>query len=169
MARIALTLGAAAALAISAPAAATITVVNYTASGPGNGTFTLDYDSTFQDFFLVGMKFTLGSTTFTPSTADIGVGGQLLGGDPYGFAGINPALNVDDFYFFFNPRLPSQAVDITYMVSGGPITVGTETITSQVIRGPGFVPEPATWAMMLVGFAAMGLALRRRRRVSTAR
>ena len=26
------------------------------------------------------------------------------------------------------------------------------------------VPEPATWAMMLVGFGGMGVALRRRRR-----
>ena len=30
---------------------------------------------------------------------------------------------------------------------------------------PGAVPEPATWAMMLLGFGGMGVALRRRRRV----
>jgi PEP-CTERM motif-containing protein len=30
------------------------------------------------------------------------------------------------------------------------------------------VPEPATWAMMLIGFGAMGLALRRRRQVRAA-
>lgn len=29
------------------------------------------------------------------------------------------------------------------------------------------VPEPATWAMMLIGFGGMGLALRRRRRAIT--
>ena len=29
---------------------------------------------------------------------------------------------------------------------------------------PGAVPEPATWAMMLIGFGGMGVALRRRRR-----
>lgn len=31
------------------------------------------------------------------------------------------------------------------------------------------VPEPATWAMMLTGFAAMGIALRRRRKVKAIR
>ena len=29
--------------------------------------------------------------------------------------------------------------------------------------GPGAVPEPATWAMMLLGFGAIGVAMRRRR------
>ena len=34
--------------------------------------------------------------------------------------------------------------------------------------GEGAVPEPATWAMMLIGFGAMGVSLRRRRRASVA-
>lgn len=32
---------------------------------------------------------------------------------------------------------------------------------------PGAVPEPATWAMMIAGFGAAGIALRRRRRIKT--
>ena len=35
------------------------------------------------------------------------------------------------------------------------------------LNGSG-VPEPATWAMMMVGFAALGLAFRLRRRAGTA-
>jgi len=31
-------------------------------------------------------------------------------------------------------------------------------------RAAGGVPEPSTWAMMLLGFGAMGFALRRRKR-----
>jgi hypothetical protein len=34
-----------------------------------------------------------------------------------------------------------------------------------VINPPGEVPEPATWAMMLMGFGAAGYAMRRRRRI----
>jgi hypothetical protein len=33
--------------------------------------------------------------------------------------------------------------------------------------GGGAVPEPSTWAMMLLGFGAMGMAMRRRRRSGT--
>lgn len=33
---------------------------------------------------------------------------------------------------------------------------------------PGAVPEPATWAMMIVGFGMVGGVLRRRRNVTTA-
>jgi hypothetical protein len=43
---------------------------------------------------------------------------------------------------------------------GGTLRPGTE------IPGGGAVPEPSTWAMMLLGFGAMGLALRRRRRAA---
>jgi hypothetical protein len=32
--------------------------------------------------------------------------------------------------------------------------------------GPGAVPEPSTWALMLAGFSAVGVALRRRTRRS---
>jgi hypothetical protein len=38
--------------------------------------------------------------------------------------------------------------------------LGFLTVTSAV-------PEPATWAMMVLGFGAMGMAMRRRRRVNT--
>jgi hypothetical protein len=45
-------------------------------------------------------------------------------------------------------------------------TRGTQTFTAvfNVTPGAGGVPEPGTWAMMLLGFGAMGAALRRNRR-----
>ena len=47
---------------------------------------------------------------------------------------------------------------------------GNQLGFSGVTYGPvsGAVPEPATWAMMLMGFAGMGLSMRRRRRVGVA-
>ncbi|MCA1654333.1 MAG: PEPxxWA-CTERM sorting domain-containing protein [Sphingomicrobium sp.] len=36
----------------------------------------------------------------------------------------------------------------------------------RITAGPGGVPEPATWAMMLIGFGAAGYSLRRRKAVA---
>lgn len=42
----------------------------------------------------------------------------------------------------------------------------SDTFTIQAGGGVGPVPEPATWAMMLVGFAGVGVTVRRRRKVT---
>lgn len=38
------------------------------------------------------------------------------------------------------------------------------TLTGRTFQPTGAVPEPGTWAMMLIGFGAMGVSMRRRRR-----
>lgn len=40
---------------------------------------------------------------------------------------------------------------------------GTLNVTANAIQPTGAVPEPATWAMMLLGFGAIGVATRRKR------
>ena len=63
----------------------------------------------------------------------------------------------------FNPN-----IDNTYRID---LSAGGNTVTSFARIGAGAgvaaVPEPATWAMMLIGFGAMGVSLRRRRRAQT--
>ena len=54
-------------------------------------------------------------------------------------------------------------VDNTYRID---LTAGGNTVTSFAQLGAGAVPEPTTWAMMLLGFGAMGVSLRRRRRTN---
>ncbi len=46
-----------------------------------------------------------------------------------------------------------------------PTTAGFGALTQLRVRGPvGAVPEPATWAMMLLGFGGIGYSMRRRRK-----
>jgi hypothetical protein len=66
----------------------------------------------------------------------------------------------------------------TFTLSPTNLTTGMHalTITGNIVSGPSAafsgtinfntpaLPEAATWAMMLLGFAGMGLVLRRRRR-----
>lgn len=59
-------------------------------------------------------------------------------------------------------NIPVTAGTQTVMVSG---TGGTDGSYSGVLsfRGAGAVPEPATWAMMIFGFGAIGATMRRRK------
>ena len=74
-----------------------------------------------------------------------------LGFDISGFSGAG-YFSVNDSFYGIN------------LATGGATLIGglgTRGITGITIAA---VPEPATWAMMLMGFAGIGVALRRRRR-----
>ena len=60
-------------------------------------------------------------------------------------------------------RLGSFDLSSTPRNGGDPIQPLTFRVTVSDI---GVVPEPATWAMMIAGFATIGVALRRRRRAT---
>lgn len=53
---------------------------------------------------------------------------------------------------------------INALVDGGIIATESDRIT---VTGDGVVPEPATWAMMILGFASIGAMMRHRRQLMT--
>ena len=71
---------------------------------------------------------------------------------------VDSATNYSDF----TATLNSGVIQINW--SGHSITPGDELVLD-VSAG---VPEPTTWAMMLVGFGGLGVAMRSRRKVSAA-
>jgi len=87
--------------------------------------------------------------------------------DPFCCANINPYTVLTGSA---NNTIGDNSLNLAYLVgslaTGNSITlhyayaVGTHI---EVVGGTGSVPEPATWAMMLLGFGLIGAALRRRR------
>jgi len=59
--------------------------------------------------------------------------------------------------------VPITALENNYIVLYG-VSRGNGSYGGQVTFEPNAVPEPATWAMMLFGFGAVGFGLRRRKK-----
>ena len=84
--------------------------------------------------------------------AQLNIGGTALGFTQYGGPDLFTLVNNKPVFNFGTFNLSS-------------ITSGAATIT--ISAAAGAVPEPATWAMMLVGFGGLGFAMRRRAKVVT--
>jgi hypothetical protein len=151
--------------------------VTFDDTGTGSGTFTVDTD----DFLLDGAN----SATTTAGTT--------LPGDTYNDTIVAPSINnpADDTVTFYSSThayagtlvlefahaLTTPGVDPIIGSVGGPsfecavgFSCGSTTPTRYVLTGSatGVVPEPATWAMMLLGFAGLGFVGYRRARAGRA-
>jgi len=98
----------------------------------------------------------------TISTLDAG-GGVLQSFDLSVLAPISTPGGFNQFQF---RGVVDDTADIYGLRIGGSYILASGTATG-VIVGPG-VPEPATWALMIIGFGSAGVALRRRRRYALA-
>ena len=91
--------------------------------------------------------FFIGNDNFTTASGDVQNSARL------------------NFGFLFGSNFNAN-VNNTYRID---LAAGGNTVTSFAQIGAGAVaavPEPGTWAMMLIGFGGMGVALRRRRRTN---
>jgi len=86
------------------------------------------------------------------------------------FAGAHTGLTFDPSFTLINDFVYLANIDATLLtISNGSYTVDPN-INFYLVgdRVGGAVPEPATWAMMLIGFGGLGAAMRRRRAVFAA-
>lgn len=103
----------------------------------------------------------VGSYALMPLLA--GTGSAYYGNPNSGVSGSN---NSEPYAFFnFNSTTAFDRIDLIENGGGGfeldNVTIGNPSSAS---GGAGAVPEPASWALMLIGFGATGAALRGTRR-----
>jgi hypothetical protein len=162
------------ALLTATPAEAAVVVQDYTftASTPGapttshSGSFSLGFDDVANTYSLLGINFSIGSTVFDLTNTGVAIGtgdgSFVLGGTVNGVGGIG--ANTDDFWIRYNYPFNNTIIvtDFLYSEVGFNDIVGAadDAFTITAVSG---VPEPATWAMLLLGFGAVGLAMRRRK------
>jgi hypothetical protein len=154
------------ALSIATPAPAGTVPIDYTISASVHGmsgtigTMTLDYNGSLyslQSLILTdpktGVSYDESSLTLAPVS---GTNDYCL----YSLAACGIVTEKDSFYVIFDPSLTLQTVTgYEYDFPKSEITEASLTI-QQVAA----VPEPATWALMLMGFGAIGASMRWRRR-----
>lgn len=108
------------------------------------------------------------AVSYTDVTVSGGYGGQTVD-----FGALAAGAQTGDFYFgdcegygFCNGTATVTVTVGSHVYSGGfADQIGdVEVDTSQLNIGELSVPEPAAWALMLVGFASLGGALRTSRR-----
>lgn len=126
---------------------------------------------------LSAAKFSWTDENDTVSIFGVGTGGAMTllaaGSIRNGFTGatIDPAntspgagnANSNFARLIFDPRLPAYRNYVFTTQLGGSNSAGQGYFLNQLTAGA--VPEPASWAMMIAGFGAVGFASRRRRTV----
>jgi hypothetical protein len=157
------TLLAIAALSIAAPAVAGNVPIDYTILVSGNGmtvpigTMVLDYDGS--SYSLESLIVTLQKTAVVTSDVTLapvpGTSDYCL----YTFSSCGIVPEENSLYVIFDPSLTTQ--DST-LYGYSTDNADTESVSAIIERTA--LPEPATWALMLLGFGAIGASMRRRRR-----
>jgi len=183
-----------AAMLASSPAAAAVVTQNYLVTAnfiqqaaPVKSLtlgFTLTFDPLLSITDTAVFNYTTSSTAAQFNNLPIvfsaggyyeGFGNRMtIGGAPFG---TQYQEGADDFFVEFvvdaqGTPIPARGANVEYSFSGFRATYNTRqaavVLDNPIVPGPGTgaVPEPATWAMLLLGFGAIGGALRQRRRVT---
>ena len=94
---------------------------------------------------------------------------SIGGDDLFDFSNSSPILNIGSAFSVTGTNIFALNQFQNVATSLGSLSFNQSSnvqFTSSLRQVPA-VPEPATWAMMLMGFGAMGIALRRRKRIAS--
>ena len=116
-----------------------------------SGSVTVDTTNTTGTSFSA-INWVTGSRIWTLADINIGASSVLFSGG-----------NVTQFSLIFNQSANYVYSNNTVAINDRETTIACNSCVS-LVAAQAAVPEPATWAMMLFGFGAIGGFLRRRRR-----
>lgn len=137
----------------------------------------LGSESGFSDTFTAGPATYTENTGFTDNfAAPIPIGfASFLAGSLGGLlnftssGGVAATVGMDGFGIFLGAnQTTGQSFSTFYLGYDDQITAQDDNHDDFIVRATvlGAVPEPTTWAMMLMGFAGVGYSMRRRRRAT---
>ena len=151
---------AAAILGVASPASAAITISNYdvTSGSSTIGNFSLAFDDSTSTYRLDDLAFEIEGTAYD----EAGVVLEPIFGDLLVSLCTGPFASgcITGFDFRLDPLEASQTSDLRYWT----VLIPAEKTILITQRAAASVPEPGTWLMILVGFAAVGAAMRRQRK-----
>jgi hypothetical protein len=172
------TTAAAAALALGSTAANAAALVlsptaTVTVAPPASGTFGDSFNPATAGMFTDVFNINLTGSALTDASL---ISVSLGGGNNIDFACATCSVRLDTTAFTLvstgtldtftlspiNLSAGLHALTITGNIGAGPSASFAGTINFNTATAP--VPEAATWGMMILGFAGIGMALRRRRR-----
>ncbi len=138
-------------------------IVNSTGTDAGtNGTSTT-FATTFSLVGYNSMNATLSGQALFDNFGEIFLNGNQVGGTITGFASLSPFGTNSNFFL-----AGLNTLSFVLHNTGGPegFQVAGLTVTAEALPGVGGVPEPASWALMMVGFGLVGATMRKRQTVS---
>lgn len=154
---------------------------NFTLTANGQTGADINSDPAIFEYFLTNVVMTFGSITLTsidPMTiftnqnqSLTGLGQRRpLGGGNIDYGGII-YLYAPPTFATYNPANSLSQIATQYYGNGATFDTNGGVVefqgyvnntTFQAVVGAGAVPEPASWALMILGFGAIGATLRRR-------
>lgn len=162
-------IAAAAATALSATqASATAFYINYSGTSAANGAFSAaltgdEVNGVINSIFGTRTS-TIGTYTVTGLSPYAGADQHITGVFPFAdFNGISYSTTDNNSYNFYSSG--GGAFELNSASNPGGNASNDAPLSPESISAA--VPESATWAMMLLGFGMMGLALRKRSNVRT--
>lgn len=123
----------------------------------GDGSYSVGFGPTDLFSFVVGSLDTYNTLrlTFDNGTFTDYVGGAIIGGLPFSSGSTTSPTS--------NGRVTYTVAAGDALITGARFTSTSDSFEFDTLASNGAVPEPATWGIMILGFGAIGGAMRRRR------